>query len=391
MRAFPERFVLVRAYLREIGAQLALVLGGTAFLVALVAAVRASAASQGAPLWLPLALVPLIVGNALPYLIPATLLTAVVLTYSRMAADGEATALRAAGLGTPKLLGPALLAGLLVALASYPLSAGVLPEVYSQMRALSYRLRFAALENTDPPASELSFRGLHLSWARRSPDGSFRDVLLIHEPGGAGRVYSFDPGVQEVGGDDHSTPPRSQGLRLRADIARMRVRGSVVEFQFEGMRSFSQSGEGGAWSARNPGLTVVRLDLADFGGRPESARKGDDYSSPELRKLLAAGKLEPDRSRSFRYTLWRRFSTALAALPLAAIGALLGWSLRRRGFLGAFAAAFGVLLVVFYPLYALGNGLQQSGSLDPALAALLPPGGLLLAVGVLVWLGRRRR
>ena len=80
---------------------------------------------------------------------------------------------------------------------------------------------------------------------------------------------------------------------------------------------------------------------------------------------------------------------ALSPLPLALIGALLGWRLRRSGVLTAFAAAFAVQLLLYYPLYYLGVALTASGGLSPASGALLPVAGLLLVLLALLPQGRR--
>ncbi|MBT5101297.1 MAG: LptF/LptG family permease, partial [Planctomycetes bacterium] len=110
-----------RSYFREIVQHLLFVLLGVIFLVALGAVVRASATSQGAPIWVSLSLIPLMVGNALPYFFPMALLTAIVLTYGRMASDGELVALLASGQPPMRLLRPALWAGVLMMLVAYPL------------------------------------------------------------------------------------------------------------------------------------------------------------------------------------------------------------------------------------------------------------------------------
>ena len=140
-----------RACFREVLDRLLLVLGGTLFLLALGAAYRASASAQGAPLWIPLAMVPLMVGHTLPYFLPVALMTAVSLTYGRMVAEGEHVALLAAGSSPMRLLGPAWMAGILAALVSFPLLSGVLPGLYSKTKDLLHRTRFAALENPDIP------------------------------------------------------------------------------------------------------------------------------------------------------------------------------------------------------------------------------------------------
>ena len=374
-----------RAYLREISVHLVVVLGSVTILVSLGAAVRASATSQGAPLWIPMALIPLIVGNALPYLIPATLLTAVVITYGRMSADGEATALRAAGVHPLRIMLPALLAGGLVAVLSYPLSATVLPELYTKMRELSYRLRFAALENTNPSASELHFGGLHLSWRGRNPDDSFRDVVLSYRERADRGAYAYDPGL-----NPEEEPASPRRIRVRADRAAMVIRGRDLELELHGMRTFEDrdAEEATAWTARNPGVSYLRIDLESLGTRPPDARKADDFSSRELLRKLRSGELEAEQVPGFQLAFWQRVAAAAAALPLALVGAVLGWRLRRSGLLAAFAAAFAVLLLVFYPLYYLGSGLHHNGALPAAPAALMPVAGLVL---VLLLMSLRRR
>ncbi len=375
--------IFSRSYLKEIGLHLLFVLGGMAFLVALIAAVRASATSQGAPVWMPLTLIPLIVGNALPYLIPVTLLVAVVLTYGRMAADGEDFALRVAGVRSMRLLLPALLAGVLVAAVSYPLSSSLLPRLYTQMRELSYRLRFAALENTDPSASELHLQGLHLLWHGRDPDGAFREVTLWWRERLERAAFPGDPGVV-------SDPSALEGpvLQVRARRGSLNVEGHEAVFRFEGFRTFQTGAQAGkAWNLPRAEEGEIRIDLQSLGGRPERQRKPDDFTTSEIRTNLSTGDVRRGEVVGFRYTLWKRVAIAVSALPLALLGAMLGWRLRRGGFLTAFAASFAVLITVFYPLYYAGNALVRSGGLSAPLGAWLPVLGLL---PVLVVLGRLR-
>ena len=178
--------ILTRSYLGEILRHLSLVLAGVIFLLALGAAVKASSTAQGAPVWVVLTLVPLFVGNALPYFFPVGLMTAVVLTYGRMAADREEVALRAAGCTPARLLLPALYAGVLLVVASYPLTSRIMPDIYRVMRELVVRSQIAApLGNENSPSPEPS-----LPSGRNSPpsvDSSSRElkVSTMHtrEPG----------------------------------------------------------------------------------------------------------------------------------------------------------------------------------------------------------------
>lgn len=372
LRRPAPRFVLARAHLREIGSQLALVLGGTLVLVSLAATVRASGDSQGAPLWMALSLLLPTIGNAVPYLLPAALLTAVVLSYGRMAADGEAMALRAAGVHPWRLLRPALVVGLLVAALAYPLMARALPTLYSQMREVSFRLRFAALENTNPPASELRFAGIHMSWRDRAPSGAFRDVLLVFRQGGEGE-------------DAAGAAGSGRTLRLRAERCSMRVVERQLQLELTGMRSLDEDPAAMSWGGA--GTTHLSLDLDQLGRR--TSTKAADFRSDELRRMLDAGRGRPDRRLAFAQEWWRRVALAVVAVPLALIGALLGWRLRRSGVLTAFAAAFGVQLLLYYPLFYLGSSMAAAGAVSPAVGALLPVGGMLLVLAALLPQGRR--
>jgi lipopolysaccharide export LptBFGC system permease protein LptF len=381
-----RRVILSRAYFSEILRHLLLVLAGVIFLLALGAAVRASSTAQGAPIWLALALVPLIVGNALPYFFPVTLMTAVVLTYGRMAADREEVALRAAGMHPLRLMIPAFLAGGLVALISYPISAAVMPEVYREMRSLFLRSRVAALENTNPGANEFHFKGLHLVWAERDPDGAFRDVVVAVQQGTR---------IHNKGHDRGDAVTQAGGIRLRSDRATMDVRGEELIFRFDHLRTLSDQVEESPWQASNSETTWLTVDLASLlSQRVNEALRPKAMSSTQLIDLMEQGEylgkaLPGDIQRKVKLVFWQRWANAFGAIPVAMLGALIGWRLRRGGFMTGFAAALLVLLVVDYPLHFLGEGLMRAEKLSPVVAAWMPMSGLLVVVGGMIWRGRK--
>lgn len=358
--------ILPRAYLREILVRLAVALTGVVFLVGLGAAIRASATSQGAPLWVPLSLVPLIVAQALPYFLPVGLLVAVVLTYGRMSADLEHVAGQAAGIRPARTLAAALLAGSLVTAVAYPMTASLVPELYYRMRTLITQVPVAALQNTNPGASELHYGNLYLSWKGREGPGLFNDVLLSLS----------DPQGGEGG----------QELRLRADEARMLVEGSRLSFAFKGLRTFRDT----RGLISNPDFTWLRLDLAELQQKHESAMRAKDMPSSLLRSKLAGGRLSEADADHFRFIYWQRMSMSLAILPLSLVGALLGLRLRKGGFLAAFAASLGLLLFVYYPVFFLCDSLEEQGVLGPLVAAWLPIFSLLPMAAWLYWREARR-
>lgn len=355
--------ILLRASLKEIGLQFGLVFAGLTFLVSLGSAIRASAASQGAPAWVTMQLVPLFVGNMLPYLLPVMLLVAVILAYGRMASDGEEIAMRAAGVHPGRLLAPALLAGVAVALLMLPIQSQLLPKVYREMREVSYTLRYAGLRNANPGASALHFGRLHVLWGGRS-DGAFHDATVL---------------LKRDGDDD---------LRLRADRAWMTVDEEAVEFRFVGLRTFGGSAIGGDWSVSTEGDSLFRIPVGALKEEGAGRWLSGNETSSALVASLESGDLSPRNALRASYAIHRRRALSLSAIPFALLGALLGWRLRRGSFLAAFAAGFGLVLTVFYPAFYLGDVLQQQEVLSPSWGAWLP---VLALAPILLVLYRSRR
>jgi lipopolysaccharide export LptBFGC system permease protein LptF len=384
--------LLDRAILREIALRLLMVSAGVMFLIGLGGAIRASSISQGAPLWVPLALVPLIVGQALPYFMPLAVLTSVVLSYGRMAADGEDVAAFAAGARPARILLPAAVAGLALSMITHPLSADLLPDLYRRMRELVARVEVAALENTDPSNSQLHFGGLQLMWNGRDEDGAFLDVLLqISGASGkgnpAGESLKPKPAAKPAA---EGAPGALDELRIRADRARMRVAGGTLVFSFQGMRAFSESGAEQGWSVENDGWSSVKIDLVSLSNARAPDLRAKDQASRQLRALIADPATDPETARLALYTLHQRRAMSAAAMPLAVLGAMLGWRLRRGGMLAGFGAAMALLILVFYPTYYLGEGLFDNGGLPPVFAAWLPCLVLLPLIALLARGAARR-
>ena len=380
--------ILDRALLREIATRLLLVTVGVTFLIGLGGAIKASSISQGGPLWVPLTLAPLISGQAVPYFLPLALLTAVVLCYGRMAADGEDVAAFAAGAHPWRLLAPALLAGTAAAALAHPLTTETLPDIYRRMRELTARVQVAALENTDPSASELHFGGLTLMWHGRDEEGAFRDVLLHVRAGAQG-----SEGKPGVAYDAVALPPGEQPpvdeLRILADRARMRVADGALVFSFEGLRAHSETGDAKGWNVENEGLTLIRIDLERLADAQEAELRPRSLPSSQLLRLLKDPEEPEERKQSARFVLHQRRALSATLLPLAVVGALLGWRLRRGGALAGVAAAMGLLVLLFYPAYSLGAGLVEAGRWPPWLGAWLP--FLVTAAPLSFTLGRAGR
>ena len=90
--------------------------------------------AMGATADLLLELLPYFAPIMLPFVIPAALLLAVVLVHGRMAADGEITAAKAAGINVTSLLAPTLALGAELALVTFVLTDRTVPWAARQIR-----------------------------------------------------------------------------------------------------------------------------------------------------------------------------------------------------------------------------------------------------------------
>lgn len=71
---------------------------------------------------------------SLPHALPASLLTATVMTYGRLSADNEITAIRSAGIHLHSIITPIVVAGIFFSLLALYLNAEVLPRSYFKVR-----------------------------------------------------------------------------------------------------------------------------------------------------------------------------------------------------------------------------------------------------------------
>jgi lipopolysaccharide export LptBFGC system permease protein LptF len=137
----------------------------------------------------------------------------------------------------------------------------------------------------------------------------------------------------------------------------------------------------------NPGQTWLSIDLAEINSNRKLSRRIKDQSSRDLFASLSTTLNKDDRDHTW-FILWQRMSMAFATIPLALIGAMLGWRLRKGGFVASFSSALSFLLLVYYPLFFLCDNLEEVDALSPFIAAWLPA---VLLVPIVVLMLRHHR
>ncbi|GAG50791.1 unnamed protein product, partial [marine sediment metagenome] len=90
--------------------------------------------------------------------------------------------------------------------------------------------------------------------------------------------------------------------------------------------------------------------------------------------------------RFIEMEIHRKLSMAFAPLALALLGIPLGLRLAGGGVLAGFTVGIAAIALVYYPLWASGQGLALSGFLPPVFSVWVAP--VLLGGGGAVWLSR---
>nr|MBC8406197.1 LptF/LptG family permease [Planctomycetota bacterium] len=170
---------------------------------------------------------------------------------------------------------------------------------------------------------------------------------------------------------------------------RMDVADKSLVFRFDHLRTLSDQSNDVPWQASTSDTTWVTIDLDSLLAEGRNDKKLIKVSNTTELLKRVEDETDPVIKRKMWMVYYQRWVNALKIIPVALLGAVIGWRLRRGGFLTGFAVALFIMLLVDYPLHFLGENLGRSGILPPALAASLPVFGIFLVVSGLAYKGRR--
>ncbi|MGH7658163.1 MAG: LptF/LptG family permease, partial [Gemmatimonadales bacterium] len=131
---------------------------------------------------------------SIPFIIAMTLpmavLTAVLYTFTHLAADNEITAIRAGGISIPQLVAPVLLTGALVALLNFGFTDQILPRSNTRLRSLLVDIgrKKPTFELREQVINDLGQEGISLRATRIDPvSGRMRGVTIFDLGNQSGR------------------------------------------------------------------------------------------------------------------------------------------------------------------------------------------------------------
>lgn len=330
-----QRYILrqlLLAFVFAVGGMLFIALPGIA-----VAAVHRLAGVETAAIAL---FIPKLVLGLVPYILPLGYLLAIVVTYGRLAADNEWTAIRMAGIRPLWMVVPPMAFAVVCSLGTVWLISTKLPEDNKKQKQYQIEAVQRTLTNLSPGRTELHIGRFHLTAGERKGN-EFRRVF-IHIPGRGER--------------------KSQSMKARSLRIDVEEDGSVLVIRMQGARVVH-----GVHVTENENPTF-RIDLTELIKPPKNRLGNLRYkTSDEIRELLP---YEEDSARAadMRFELHHRNAIATTYVMFCLLGVSTGLLLRRGTQLAALSVAVGYAMV-YYLAVQLVTPLAETEQLHPIVAA----------------------
>jgi lipopolysaccharide export system permease protein len=382
--------LLTRYVLREIGLVFAITLVSLTSLMILIGAVQ-QAVAQGLGLAQILMLLPYLLPNALLFAVPGTILFAVSNVYGRMSALNEITALKSLGLSPMVVLWPALLFSVLLSFTTVWLNDlamswgyhGVQRVVVDSLEDIAYGM-LRTNKTFNRPAFSIVVKEvvghklIKPIFTLPAPDGSGSytaraDVAELKSNAGSGKLtVELENSIIEAPGQYAAFP--NEKIVREIDIA-------------------PQSGYGDSAPAhlalwQFPEATARHKVLIEEHEEQMAAQSGLQMLTGDFDGLTGRGWNDgADRLQHLKWQLFRmqtepprRWANGFSCLCFALVGATMAIRMRNSDALTSFFMCFGPILLLYYPLLALGTDRAKAGAISPYCV-------WLANMGLVVWGG----
>ncbi len=301
----------------------------------------------------------------LTFTMPMAILTAVVFTFGRLGLDNELAAIRASGLSLSVVVVPTLALALFLSLLSLPLNTWIGPECH-------YRIEAILLGDPSNPEAQ---------WSDR------------HEP--TMSLPSCDVYIGDTEGDVYrdvficKTVNGKPSQFIAADTATLSIDRKHHELRFNlgrGIVYYIEKGisESGAPMSFDNNTLSIELPSARAGRRSLK-----ELSLKELRGKIQDGSLPKHWQPKAVTESHKRISISFSCLALVLVGIPLGILTKRGNFVAAFGASVGIIFVLYYPLFLIGEVLGNMGRVSPAISMWIANAAAACVGAVLFFRARR--
>jgi LPS export ABC transporter permease LptF/LPS export ABC transporter permease LptG len=310
--------------------------------------------------------------NVLVFTLPMGLLTGTLIGFSRMGSDSELTAMRAAGVGTWRMLWPALLIGVLLTLISLYVNLRLAPESARSLRRAGV---YAALYKLDSPVEPRSFntdipgKVIYIRNGDKS-QGVWENVFLYSKtPNGSTLVVTARSGRIDSAGVK-SELVLSDAVLLTFPEDTSNNQGEYITEHLEQLRIVLETGR-----------KAILYKLQEGESEPKPSEM--DWSELSQYAASATG-LEWREANTLRH---KRFAMSLTPLIFALLGATLGMRVRKGG------RGVGVLLsllamLTYYLITLAGEQMARAGTLPPFAGAWMASISTIVCALALLTTGR---
>jgi LPS export ABC transporter permease LptF/LPS export ABC transporter permease LptG len=300
-----------------------------------------------------LALVP----RLLSYTLPIAMMIGTIIGFSRMGSDSELVAMRAAGVGTWKMLWPVLLLGALVSGATFYLNLVAVPEAEGTLRRTGLR---AALYRLDSPVEPRSFTAGIPGYVIYVRDGDKKQ-------GQWGRVFIYSQ--DKDSGATRIVTARSGRIDSSAEQSELVLSDAVVTTLPPSAPQ--QPGEGAYITERVAQTRVVletgRKALIELLRRDEANVK--EMEMGELAEVASRAP-EVDKQRAASIELHKRVVSSVSPLVFALLAAALGLRIKRGG--RGMGLMLSLLIFIAYSILRItGEQMARSGAVPPIVGVWL--------------------
>jgi LPS export ABC transporter permease LptF/LPS export ABC transporter permease LptG len=301
--------------------------------------------------------------------LPMAVLSGTIIGFGRMGSDSELVAMRAAGMSRWQIVIPAVLIGLIAALATLQLNLNEAPRAQRELRSIAAR---AALYRLDSPVEPQTFTTDipgYLIYVREGDKarGQWGGVFIrSQEQDGSVRLITA-----RTGRIDSSSEKSELVLQDAVQTKLPPPSATNQQYIVERLAQFRILVDTG----RNE--IMARLE------RPEN--KAEEMAFGELRQFLANS--SGTEHREALLLLHKRLAFSLSPLVFAFFGGALALRLRRgsRGF-GALISI--IVMLIYYLVSIAGEQMARAGSIPPVVGGWAAS-FLTLAVGFVLFLSQR--
>ncbi|HEX8560521.1 MAG TPA: LptF/LptG family permease [Pyrinomonadaceae bacterium] len=334
--------------------------------------------SSETPLYLTLQVAANLLPSILIFTLPTSVLVGTATGFGQMGHDSELIAMRAAGVGTLRIIAPLLFLGALLSALTFQVAFNVAPVSAQNLRDIGLQAALYRLESPVEPRSFYTGIPGKVVYVREGDE----------EKGLWGKIFIQ---WEDAGGEVRLVTARTGRLDFSGEQAELVLDDALLTtLPAGGVEAIVKGAHVTIERTANVRLRDEALNL----GRNDLTRKMRERE-PGLDELGWGGLLrreresaDPKARREATISLHRRLTLALSPIIFAFFGAGLGLKVARGG------RSKGVLLslasmLLYYLVSLAGEQLGRAGTLHPVFGSWLAFGAAVLA-GLLLLLSRRR-